>query len=112
MIQHPEAIGGMFTLARQLHNAIDRLDPSAWDAKSGAKIPAETMKRAVDSLIRRAQILTFLNHSPMDWFRLAGLTASTGKAEGMLDDETIERMILERWMHGPERIGRRPTESG
>ena len=92
----PRAIGGMFTLARQIHNAIDRLDPSAWDAKSGAKIPAETMKRAVDALTRRAQVLTFLNHSPMDWFRLASITASTDKAEGMLDDETIERMILER----------------
>ncbi len=93
----PRAIGSMFTLVRQIHNTIDCLDPLVWEKDSELEIPAESLERAVNALTVRGQVLTFLTDSPRDWFRSGALSPTVDKTDISLDDETIDRLILERW---------------
>ena len=90
-INTPQAIGAMFTLAREIHGALDRA------AAAGAAAPAESLQKAVRSLRDRAEILTFLTHPPRQWFQQAyAPEEAADAADGSPDDETIKRFIRER----------------
>ena len=86
----PQAIGAMFTLAREIHGALDRA------AAAGAAAPAESLQKAVRSLRDRAEVLTFLTHPPRQWFQQAYAPEDAAGADGPLDDETIGRLVRGR----------------
>lgn len=89
-INTPQAIGAMFTLAREIHGALDRA------ASAGAAAPAESLQKAVRSLRDRAEVLTFLTHPPRQWFQQAYAPEDAAGADGPLDDETIGRLVRGR----------------
>ncbi len=88
----PRAIGAMFTLAHEIHGAVDRAE-SPQEAT-----PVDSLQKAVRLLMERAGVLTFLLHKPREWFQqpYAPVEANGEEAPEALDDSAIKRLIQER----------------
>ncbi|MFQ5914485.1 MAG: cysteine--tRNA ligase [Nitrospinota bacterium] len=88
----PRAIGAMFTLAHEIHGAVDGSGGLPDAASAGS------LRRATSSLVERARVLTVLSEEPGRWVfhPLEAGVSEEAELEDTLDEETIERLIRDR----------------